>query len=104
MALVTCPDCAGTVSTRARACPHCGCTRAAIRRATLPPSLTYAVLQLAIFAGVGFMAFTSGYGGLVPLVGLALVGIWVLYFVNLHRYHRGRTLVVAPTDEAPVQP
>ena len=25
MALLTCPDCSGMVSSRAPACPHCGC-------------------------------------------------------------------------------
>lgn len=75
MALSTCVDCGGDLSTLATACPHCGrpsgrAHRSFNGRHRAVSAATGVLLLLVLPWG----ASVSGYGGLVPVLVLVLLG------------------------------
>ena len=75
MPLVTCSDCSASISSRAAACPQCGCPGErglAGRTLSRRPWFGMALCFLALMP----LAGNGGYGGLIPVLFLiALVAL-----------------------------
>ena len=58
MTLAVCPECNGTLSSRATQCPHCGWRRPAGQRA-VSPAVIVAVIVAAVLLFVGLALWSS---------------------------------------------
>ena len=77
MALVTCPECTGAVSSEARACPHCGWVPPRAARRPITGGLAVIVLVGYPLLVVALMYAMPNYAALV--LGLAIVGAAVAW-------------------------
>ena len=76
MALLECPDCGGDVSSRATACPHCGCRRGPDLQSRGPlrgrPALATVIAYALVALGVmyAFPSYALIIGGLMVIAAV----------------------------------